>query len=117
MTKETFLETGVIEKTKHSEGKYISKIFVQPKKDGSNRLILNLRHLNHFVEYHHFKMENLKSTITLMSPKCYMATIDLKDAYYCLISYRAEAWHYRIFADFLKFGKDGIRQVGSGLCE
>ena len=22
----------------------------------------------------------------------------------CLISYRAGAWHYRIFADFLKFG-------------
>ena len=27
-------------------------------------------------------MENLKSAITLMSPNCYMASIDLKDAYY-----------------------------------
>lgn len=82
MTIDKFLETGVIEKTKHSEGEYISNIFVRPKKDGSYRLILNLKHLNQFVEYHHFKMENLKSAITLMSPNCYMATIDLKDAYY-----------------------------------
>lgn len=82
MTIDKFLETGVIEKTKHSEGEYISNIFVRPKKDGSYRLILNLKHLNQFVEYHHFKMENLKSAITLMSPNCYMATIDLKDASY-----------------------------------
>ena len=29
-------------------------------------------------------MENLESAITLMSPNCYMASIDLKDAYYSL---------------------------------
>ena len=27
-------------------------------------------------------MENLKNTITVMTPDCFMATIDLKDAYY-----------------------------------
>ena len=27
-------------------------------------------------------MENLKSAITVMSPNCYMASLDLKDAYY-----------------------------------
>ena len=79
---EKFLQTGVIEKTTHCEGEYISNIFIQPKKDGSYRLILNLKYLNQFVQYHHFKMENLKSAITLMSPNCYMASIDLKDAYY-----------------------------------
>ena len=103
MTKEPFLETGVIGKTTHSEEEYISKIFVQPKKDGSHWLILNLKHSNHFVEYHHFKMENLKSTITLMSPKCYMATMDLKDAYYSLSldkgkrKYLRFAWNNYLF--------------------
>ena len=82
MAVEDCLETGVIEKTKNSEGEYIFNIFVRPKKDGSYRLILNLKHLNQFAEYHHFKMENLKSAIYLMSPNCYTATIDLKDAYY-----------------------------------
>ena len=57
---EKFLQTGVIEKTTHREGEYISNIFIQPKKDGSYRLILNLKYLNQFVQYHHFKMENLK---------------------------------------------------------
>ena len=79
---EKFLQTGVIETTSHCEGEYISNIFIRLKKDGSYRLILNLKNLNQFVQYHHFKMENLKSAITLMSPNCYMASIDLKDAYY-----------------------------------
>ena len=79
---EQFLETGITEKTTHSKGECISNIFIRPKKDGSYRLILNLKYLNEFVEYHHFKMENLKSVIICMSPNCYMASIDLKDAYY-----------------------------------
>ena len=66
----------------HCKGEYISNIFIRPKKDDSYRLILNLKNLNQFVQYHHFKMENLKSAITLMSPNCYMASIDLTDAYY-----------------------------------
>ena len=79
---ECFLERGIIEKTTHSTGEYISNVFIRPKKDGSHRLILNLKQLNQSVEYHHFKTENLKNTITLMTPNCFMATIDLKDAYY-----------------------------------
>ena len=77
-----FLERGIIEKTTHSTGEYISNVFICPKKDGSYRLILNLKQLNRSVEYHHFKMENLKNAITLMTPNCFMATIDLKDANY-----------------------------------
>ena len=32
--------------------------------------------------YLHFKMDTLKDAIRLMKPNCYMASIDLKDAYY-----------------------------------
>lgn len=79
---EQFLETGVTEKTTHSKGECISNIFIRPKKYGSYRLLLNLKYLNEFVEYHHFKIENRKSVIICMSPNCYMASIDLKDAYH-----------------------------------
>ena len=79
-----FLERGVIERATHSDGEYISNIFIRPKKDGSYRLILNLKQLNESVEYHHFKMENLRNAITLMTPNCFMASIDLKDAYYSI---------------------------------
>lgn len=77
-----FLERGIIEKATHSNGEYISNIFIPPKKDGSYWLILNLKQLNESVEYHHFKTENLRSAITLMTPNCFVAFIDLKDAYY-----------------------------------
>ena len=79
---EQFLETGVTEKTTHSKGECISNIFIRPKKYGSYRLLLNLKYLNEFVEYHHFKIENRKSVIICISPNCYMASIDLKDAYH-----------------------------------
>ena len=60
---------------------YISNIFVRPKKNGKFRIILNLRNLNDCVEYHHFKMETLKTAISLVSKNCYFGSIDLQDAY------------------------------------
>jgi len=69
---------GVISETTHCPGEYISTIFVRPKKDGGHRLILNLKNLNEHVEYHHFKMDTLQSAIRLMTPNCYMASVDLR---------------------------------------
>ena len=82
-----FLERGITEKATHSNGEHISNIFIRPKKDGSYRLILNLQQLNESVEYHHFKLENLRNAITLMTPNCFMAFIDFKAAY-CSVSVR-----------------------------
>ena len=45
-------------------------------------MILNLKNLKTYVEYNHFKMDTLESAICLMRPSCYMASIDLKEAYY-----------------------------------
>ncbi len=36
-----------------------------------------------FVRYQHFKMESLKHVIHLMKPGCLMASLDIRDAYYC----------------------------------
>ena len=55
------LSKGVIAVAQHEDGEYLSPIFTRPKKDGSHRLILNLKSLNLFVEYHHFKMESIQS--------------------------------------------------------
>ena len=67
---------------KHEHVEYISPIFLREKTDGTQRLILNLKHLNKYLEYKHFKMQTLQTILTLIQPNCYMATIDLKDAYY-----------------------------------
>ena len=42
---------GVIAHPVHEEGEFISSMFVRPKKDGSYRMILNLKSLNQYVEY------------------------------------------------------------------
>ena len=76
------LNKGVIKKTTHSPGEFISTVFTRPKKDGSYRLILNLKKLNVYISYHHFKMDTLQCALQLVSPKCWMTVLDLKDAYY-----------------------------------
>ena len=45
-------------------------------------MISNLKGLNKHIEKHHFKMDTLWSAVRLMTPNYFMASIDLKDAYY-----------------------------------
>ena len=75
---------GVIEYTEHEKGEFILPIFFRSKSDGTRRLILNLKPLNEFLEYKHFKMERVHSVTDLIQPHCYMATIDVNDAYYAV---------------------------------
>ena len=81
---EKFLLKGIIKLSSHEDGQVISPIFTRPKKDGSHRVIFNLKKLNESVTYHHFKMDTLETAIRLMRPGCYMTSIDLKDAYYSI---------------------------------
>lgn len=46
------------------------------------RFVLNLKPLNDFIDTKHFKMEDLRTITKILSHGSYMATIDLKDAYY-----------------------------------
>ena len=76
------LDKGIIEECLPCIGQFVSPIFARPKKDGTFRLILNLKEFNENIEYHHFKMESIHTVTTLIRPNCYMASIDFKDAYY-----------------------------------
>ena len=51
---------------------------------GTYPLIFNLKALNDSVVYHHFKLDTLKATVPLITPWCYMTSLDLKDAYYSI---------------------------------
>jgi hypothetical protein len=77
-------ELGVIEEVQHTTGEFISNIFIKTQKLGKHRLILNLVELNEYVEYHHFKMDNLENAIKLMKPNAFQASVDIKDAYYSI---------------------------------
>lgn len=77
-----FLEKGIVVKSSLEEGEFISSIFLRPKKDVSFRMILNLKDLKTFVRFNHFKMDSIHTCSQLKRPRCYMAFIDLRDAYY-----------------------------------
>ena len=76
------LSKGVISPCDYSENQNISPVFTCPKKDGTHRMILNLKAINVDVSYKHFKMDSFQSALLLVTQNCYMASIDLKDAYY-----------------------------------
>ena len=76
------LNKGIIERIDHVEGDFLSTIFVRPKKDGSYRMILNLKKINEFASYYHFKMDTIQTALKLMRAGCFMASVDLKYAYY-----------------------------------
>ena len=77
------LKKGTIEPVMHEEGQFISNFFIRPKsQSGKFRLIFNLKKLNECVQYDHCKMENMNTAVTMMTKDCFMANIDLKDAYH-----------------------------------
>jgi hypothetical protein len=76
------LKIGVIEQTVRQTGDIVSPVFLVNKPDGSYRMILNLKEFNKSVEYQHFKMDNLTSATQMMKKGCFMASVDLRHAYY-----------------------------------
>ena len=78
------LSKGVIEGAHYTPDSYISNVFVRPKKDNTYRMILNLKSLNTFVAYHHFKMDTFQTAVKFIRPGCFMASVDLRDAYYSI---------------------------------
>lgn len=71
-----------ISRCSHEEGEFISSVFLVPKPNGEKRFILNLKLLNKFVSTNHFKMEDYRTAIKLITKDSYMASIDLMDAYF-----------------------------------
>ena len=93
---EEMLHKQIIRETTHESTEFVSPIFIVKKPDGGTRLIPNLKELNEFVKYEHFKMDDIKTIINMVTRNCFMATKDLKDAYYSVAISRQ-------FQKFLKF--------------
>ena len=80
------LHKGVLRESYHEFGEFINNIFTRPKKDGTSRMILNLKPLNEYVKYRKFKMDTLKTALHLIHKNCFMANLDIRDAYMVKIS-------------------------------
>ena len=76
------LSKRVIVPCSHDPVEFFSPIFPVYNSDDSVRMILNLKHLNTHITYHHFKMDTIHTVLENITPHCYMASIDLKSAYY-----------------------------------
>ena len=85
----------------HEKHEFVSPIFITSKSDGGHRLILNLKRLNEFIRYEHFKMDSIREVLLLVTPNCYMAKLDLKDAYYSVRVHPS-------FRRYLKFEFEGV---------
>ena len=61
------LNKAAVRKVSPCTGQFVSRIFTVTKKDGSCRLVVNLKPLNRFVTKKHFKMENAAMLWSLLS--------------------------------------------------
>ena len=97
---ENFLSKGIIIKSSHEEGEYISNIFTRPKKTpGKVRVILNLRPLNKHMVYHKFKMDTVHTVCTLLTQDSFLASLDLQDAYYSVAVHPSSQKYLKFFWD------------------
>lgn len=78
------LSVGAIRECKPVKGQFLSNYFLIPKSNGSMRFVLNLKELNTFIATEHFKMEDVRTAIKLMTKNCFLGNIDLQDAYYMI---------------------------------
>ena len=107
---DSLLKKGAISLCDRSPGDFISQIFARPKKHSKKlRVILNLRQLNTFITYEHFKMESINTIENLMSQDDFMVSIDLTDAYFSIPIYEEDR-------KFLKFRWDGKLYQFNVLC-
>ena len=92
------LETqNVITKCLSEQEQVISNIFYRRKKDDSLRIILNIKKLNLQLTTQKFKMNSVLSAIAIITPGCYLASIDLSNAYY---SVPIHSEHRKLFKFF-----------------
>lgn len=78
---ERLLAKGAIRQAQWAQDHFLSSYFLIDKPSGGKRFILDLKPLNRFVSTPHFKMEGIDTVCKLLSPGCFMASLDLEDAY------------------------------------
>ena len=78
------LKKGAIHHGQTTQVEFLSNIFLVSKKDGGNRLVVNMKYLNTFISYQNFKMEGVHLIKDLFQKNDFMIKVDLKDAYFSI---------------------------------
>ena len=74
---EKLLLKDVLQECAHETDKFVCTIFTRPKKDGSHRMIVNMKPLNEYIVYRKFKMDTLVTALTLVKSGCYIGQVRL----------------------------------------
>lgn len=102
-------EKGVVSICKKEKGEFLSPYFLRRKPNGNARFILNLKHLNEFIKPPHFKLEDYRMAQQLVFKNCFMASLDLRDAYFLIPISKSHR-------KFLRFQFNSVRYEFSCLC-
>ena len=91
------LEKGALNMVKPVSDKFLSSLFLVLKRDGKSRPVINLKELNVFLKYEHFKMEGIHLLRDLLQPQDWLGKIDLKDAYFVIPIWKDHRKYFRFF--------------------
>jgi hypothetical protein len=76
------LDSGAIRELDPRIFCFTSNVFIVPKETGDLRPVIDLRKLNRYMSYNHFKMENIDLVKSIIRRGDYMISIDLNQAFY-----------------------------------
>ena len=79
---EAMLAKGALEIARDPGPSFYSRLFLMEKASGGWRPVVDLSHLNEFVQLAPFKMETVASVLLSVRVGDFLASLDLKDAYF-----------------------------------
>ena len=79
---ETMISKGALERVSNPGPGFYSRLFLVEKASGGWRPVIDLSLFNEFVQQTSFKMETASSVLLSMRKDDFLASIDLKDAYF-----------------------------------
>ena len=91
------LSRNIIRKICTPQLLFFSRLFLVPKKDNSDRLVIDLSILNKYLIIPTFKMETIETISPCISVPMWGCTLDLQDAYFHV----PVNWFFQIFLAFM----------------